>query len=84
MINVGHAKRVQALTIETTILVSTSCLSNVGELAGNVRSLAEFPPPGLTLKMMFLLDDDGPDGWTPEPFGAADIAAIVGGKVTNE
>ena len=43
------AKRVQALTIETTTLVSTSFLSNfenyVEEPAENARYLAEFHPP---------------------------------------
>jgi hypothetical protein len=33
--------------------------------------------------MMFLLDD-GPNGWMAGTVWAADIAAIVGGKVTNE
>ena len=40
-----RANRVQALTIETTILVSTSFLSNVTELAENARCLAEFHGP---------------------------------------
>jgi len=41
------ANRVQALTIETTILVSTSFLSNsnVEELAENASYLAEFHLP---------------------------------------
>jgi hypothetical protein len=41
------ANRVQALTIETTILVSTSFLSNsnVEELAENASCLAEFHLP---------------------------------------
>jgi hypothetical protein len=42
---VGRANRVQALTIETTVLVSTSFLSNVKELAGNARYLLEFQTP---------------------------------------
>jgi hypothetical protein len=37
----GMANRVQNLTIETTILVSTSFLSK-SEPAGNARCLAEF------------------------------------------
>jgi hypothetical protein len=40
------ANRVQVLTIETTILVSTSFLSESEKgLAGNARCLAEFPRP---------------------------------------
>ena len=39
------AKRVQALTIETTIFVSTSFLSDVGKPGGNARYLAEFHGP---------------------------------------
>jgi hypothetical protein len=42
---VGRARRVQVLTIETTILVSTSFLSNLKEPAGNARYLTEFPTP---------------------------------------
>jgi hypothetical protein len=36
---------VQALTIDTTILVSTFFLSNVNGLAGNARCLPEFHRP---------------------------------------
>jgi hypothetical protein len=36
---------VQALTIDTTILVSTSLLSNVMSLPETPRCLAEFPRP---------------------------------------
>jgi hypothetical protein len=41
------ANRVHVLTIETTVLVSTSILSELGlkELAENARCLAEFPLP---------------------------------------
>jgi hypothetical protein len=40
------ANRVQALTMATTILVSTSFLSkSQGEMGENARCLAEFPKP---------------------------------------
>jgi hypothetical protein len=42
---VREANRVQALTIDTTIRVSTFFLSNVNGAPGNARSLSEFHKP---------------------------------------
>jgi hypothetical protein len=67
------ANRVQALTIETTILVSTTFPSDVNggpELAGNARRLPEFPAgPNVDLDC-FISENPG------QSQGAADIAGI--------